>query len=135
MKDSRLKYVEICNEFNARATQVDLFCKQSQMVCTKLARKLATENPNTQHEFERSEYLKEFVMKTAKNNEATVELLSYMKGFLQDIMDDSAVLIEGAILRDKLKDQSTTIEILMQTQTDLVDDLRRRVKADIKPTA
>lgn len=135
MKDSRLKYVEISNEFNNRATQVDLFCKQSQIICTKLAKKLATENPKTQHEFERSEYLKEFVMKTAKNNEATVELLMYIKGFIQDIMDDSAVLIEGAVLRDKLKDQSTTIEILMQTQTDLVNDLRGRIKANFKPTA
>lgn len=135
MKDSRLKYVEILDAFNCRATEVDLFCKQSQRICEKLAKKLAADKPKTAHEFEKSEYLKEFVVKVSKNNERTIELLMYIKGFLQDILDDSAVLIEGAVLREKLKDQSTTIEILMQTQTNLVNDLRRGIKANFKPTA
>lgn len=130
MKDSRLKYLEISDAFNARATEVDLFCKQSQLICEKLAKKLSREKADP-----RNEYLREFVVKVAKNNERTIELLSYMKGFLQDILNDSQVLIDGAILRDKLKDQSITIEVLMETQNKLVDDLRGRIKADIKPTA
>jgi hypothetical protein len=113
MKDSRQKYVDISIAFNNRATELDLFCKQSQRICERVAKRLATERPKTPLEFERQEYLKEFVLKTSQTNERTIELLGYVKGFLEDILEDSKVLIDGAILRDKLKFQSATIEILM----------------------
>jgi hypothetical protein len=113
MKDSRQKYLDISTAFNNRATELDLLCKQSQRVCEALAKHLAKDKPKTPHELEKSEYLKDFVLKTSKNNERTIELLAYMKGFLEDILEDSKVLIDGAILRDKLKFQSATIEILM----------------------
>lgn len=111
MKDSRQKYVDISEAFNNRASEVDLFCKQSQRVCERIAKRLASEKPKTPAEFERAEYLKDFVLKTSKNNEATLLLLAYIKGFLIDILEDSQVLIDGAILRDKLQFQSDTINL------------------------
>ena len=131
MKDSILKYIEISTAFNNRATAVDLFCKQSQRVCEKLASKLAADKPKTPQEFERSEYLKDFVVKVSKNNEATIELLTYIKGFLIDILDDSRVLIDGAILRDKLKFQSDTIEIMMKQRDDITGVLFEDAKNEI----
>lgn len=127
MKDSRQKYLDISTAFNSRATEVDLFCKQSQRVCEMLAKYLAKEKPKTALEFERVEYLKDFVMKTAKNNEATLQLLVYMKGFLADILEDSKVLIDGAILRDKLQFQSDTIELMQQMADKKVYDLKNEI--------
>lgn len=111
MQDSRHKYLDIAQGFNARATEVDLFCKQSQRVCESLAKKLAAKKCKTPEEFEANEYWKDFVLKTCKNNEATMDLLKFMHGFLIDIMEDSKVLMEGAVLRDKLQFQSDTIEV------------------------
>jgi len=130
MKDSRQKYLDISTAFNNRATEIDLFCKQSQRICEMLANHLAKEKPKTAKEFERVEYLKDFVLKTSKNNEATLELLLYIKGFLIDILDDSKVLMEGAILRDKLKFQSDTIELLQETQNKMVNDFFREHKTN-----
>lgn len=122
MKDTRLKYVEVLGAFTSRATEIDLYCKQSQRICEMMAKRLAKVKPKTPEAFERVEEMKDFILKTSKNNEATVELLKYIRGFLIDVIEDSKVLIDGAILRDKLEIQSTTIELLMQTQNKLVND-------------
>lgn len=132
MKDSRLKYLEISETFNNRASEIDLFCKQSQRICELLANRLATKKVKTQAEFENNEYWKEFVLKTALNNERTIELMLWMKGLLTDILEDSQVLIDGAILRDKLKFQSDTILVMMETQNKLTSDLLSSYKANIK---
>jgi len=52
-------------------------------------------------------------MKTAKNNESTLELLAYMKEFLQDVINDSTTLMEGALINDRLQLQSDTIEAMI----------------------
>lgn len=131
MKDSRQKYLDISTAFNNRATELDLFCKQSQRVCELLAKKLASERPKTAHEFEKLEYLKEFVLKTSQSNERTIEFLLYVKGFIEDILDDSKVLIEGAILRDKLKFQSDTILIMQQQEDESVRAIYNLKKNEI----
>lgn len=130
MKDSRHKYLDIAQGFNARATEVDLFCKQSQRICELLANRLASKKCKTPAEFENNEYWKDFVMKTAKNNEATIDLLKFMHGFLIDIMEDSKVLMEGAVLRDKLQFQSDTIEVMINEREKQVNEIRTRNKAN-----
>ena len=117
MKDSRQKYLDISHTFNNRATEIEMFCKQSQRVCELLANRLASKKPKTPAEFENNEYWKEFILKQAQNNQATIELLAYMKGLLIDVLEDSKVLMDGAILRDKLQFQSDTI-VLMQRQNE-----------------
>jgi len=113
MKDSRQKYLDISHAFNCRATEIDLFCKQSQRVCELLANRLASKKPKTPAEFENNEYWKEFILKTSSNNQKTIELLSIMKDFLQDVIDDSSALMEGASIRDVIKFQSDTIEVMI----------------------
>lgn len=131
MKDSRTKYVEISEAFNNRASEIDLFCKQSQRICERLAKHLANARPKTQEETERVDYLKDFVVKVSKNNDATIDLLMYMKGFITDILEDSKVLMEGAILRDKLKFQSDTIEILNHELNDRVLLLKNEISNEL----
>jgi hypothetical protein len=125
-KDSRLKYIEMVNQFRDRANTVDFQCKASQRICERLAKTLTKERPKTPLEFERHEYLKDFILKTSANNEATLELLNWMNGFLQDIATDAKVLIDGAILRDKLDFQSETIQLISQQRDELVNDLCKR---------
>jgi len=113
MKDRRLKYIDVCHAFESRASEIDLFCKQSQRVCELLASRMAAKKPKTPAEFENNEYWKDFIMKTAKNNESTLQLLAYMKEFLQGVIDDSSALMEGALINDRLQLQSDTIEAMI----------------------
>jgi hypothetical protein len=110
MKDSRLKYLEISEAFNNRATSVALFCKRSQKICELLANRLATKKVKTPAEFENTEYWKNWILETSRNNQETIELLDYMKGLLVDIMEDSKVLMDGAVMRDRLNFAVETIE-------------------------
>lgn len=128
MGDKRQKYLDITQAFNARATEVDLFCKQSQRTCEILAKKLASKKCKTPEEFEANEHWKDFVLKTCKNNEATIDLLKYMHGFLLDIVEDSKVLMAGAVLRDKLQFQSDTIEVMIAAREVEVEKIRQQRK-------
>jgi len=113
MKDRRLKYIDVCHAFNARASEIDLFCKQSQRVCELLANRLASKKPKTPTEFENNEYWKEFILKSSSNNQSTIELLAYIKDFLQEVINDSSALMDGAKLRDQAQLQSDTIEVMI----------------------
>lgn len=127
-KDRRFKYIEMPREFQGRASTVDFHCKQSQAICEKLASFVARQKAKTPDDFEKLEYFSEFIVKTAKNNEETLSLLNYMRGFLQDIADDAKVLTEGAILRDKLDFQSDTLQLVTQQRDDLVNEICGRNK-------
>lgn len=130
MKDSRQKYLDIQIAFNNRATEIELFCKQSQRILEVLANRLASKKTKTPAEFENNEYWKAFIAKQAQNNDLTIDLLLYMKGFLSDILQDSQVLIDCAILRDKLQFQSDTIEVMINEREKQVDEIRARHKGN-----
>jgi hypothetical protein len=132
MKDSRQKYLDISEAFNNRATEIELFCKQSQRICELLANRLSTKKVKTPVEFENNEYWKDFIMKTAQNNERTIELMNYMRGFLTDILEDSKVLMDGAILRDKLKFQSDSIELIGMKEDEKVKTLYQNKLNEIR---
>lgn len=124
-KDSRLKYVEMGAVFKDRASAVDLNCKLSQKSCERFALYLAKQKPKTPEQFEKVEVLKDFVLKTSKANEEMMLLIDYMKGLIEDIATDSKVLIDGAILRDKLKFQSDTIESGWMLREEMVETIRK----------
>lgn len=131
MKDSRQKYLDISEAFNNRATEIDLYCKQSQRLCEQIAKRLAKANPKNGDAFERVEEMKDFILKTSKANERTIEFIQYVKGLLGDVLEDSKVLIDGAILRDKLNFQSDTILIQFQQQEDQVRAIYNLKKNEI----
>lgn len=122
-KDSRLKYVEMGTVFKDRASAVDLNCKLSQKSCERFALYLAKQKPKTPEQFEKVELLKDFVLKTSKANEEMMLLIDYMKGLIEDIATDSKVLIEGAILRDKLKFQSDTIQRITEQRNEAIAEI------------
>ena len=130
-KDSRLKYVEMPREFNHKANEITIACRQMLRSGEQIAKELSRAKVNTGPEFERNEALKDFVLKSAQSTEKMLDLLTYMTGFLNDIAADAKVLIDGAILRDKLKDQSLKIENLMDHRDTLVKDLYDRRKDQI----
>lgn len=122
-KDSRLKYVEMGTVFKDRASAVDLNCKLSQKSCERFALYLAKQKPKTPEQFEKVEVLKDFVLKTSKANEEMMLLIDYMKGLIEDIATDSKILIEGAILRDKLKFQSDTIQRITEQRNEAIAEI------------
>lgn len=121
-KDARLKYVEMPKEFHNRANDINLTCKQQFRVCQQLAVRLAKERPKTPQEFEKNEYLKDFVIKTSQLNEQVLGLLSYTQDLLNAIAADSSV-VELALQNDTLRLQSETIEILTQQREDLIQQV------------
>ena len=144
MKDKKenrqIKYLEVCHAFNSRASEIDLFCKQSQRICELLAVRLASKQPKTPAEFENNEYWKNFILKTSSNNQATIELIAYIKEFVQEVIDDADILMKSADLLDKIQFQSDTIEIMRGQYDDLFiefgkckkDEISRRNTANIK---
>lgn len=121
-KDKRLKYLELPRVFHDRANMVSLTAKQHLRICQQLAVRLAKEKTKTPAEFERNEYMKDFVIKSAQLNEDTLTLLTYVEGVLNEIAADHS-LSDKAKQLDTLTFQSDTIQILTRQRDDLVKDL------------
>lgn len=116
-KDRRLKYVDLPRVFEQRASEVRISAKQHLRACERLAGHLSRQKPKDAQEFERVEWMKDFVMKTAELNERTIKLLENLRAELQAVADDAKALIEGGQLLDRLRDQSDVIK-LMQAARD-----------------
>lgn len=129
--DSRLKFLELPNQFKGRANDIALTCKQQFRVCEQLAVRLARERPKNQQEFEKNEYLKDFVIRTSQLNEQVLGLLDYCHELLNQIATDTNATAQ-AKEKDTLNFQSDTIRILTEQRDNLVKDLydeRKRVLA------
>lgn len=122
-KDNRLRYIEMVTVFRDRASAIDFQCKQSQRICEKLAKHIANDKPKSGKEFERHEYLKDFVLKTSTANETMIELLKYMNDLIQSLSDDARDLNAIAGLRDIIKFDQQTIQIITQQRNELLDEL------------
>lgn len=119
-RDKRLKYIDINQVFQNRTNDIRLRCKQSNRACEELAKTLVKAKPKDPESFEKVERLKEYVLKTSGLNDEILGLLDYMTGFLLDLSKDAQILIDGAVLRDKLMMQSDTIEMMTsQREEDL----------------
>jgi hypothetical protein len=129
--DARLKYIEMPNQFQGRANEISLTCKQHLRTCEALAKRLAFEKPKTKQEFEKVEYYKDFVIKSAELNEQVLGLVEYTHSLLSSIAADS-VLLEEAKTKDTLRLQSETIELLYQQNDKLVKDLHERLRENKK---
>lgn len=121
-KDSRLKFIELPRQFRGRANEVNLNCKQHLRVCEQLAVRLAREKPKTQQEFEKNEYLKDFVIKSSQLNENILNLLDYVQGVLNEIAGDSEA-VATALTKDTIRLQAETVEILINQREELVKNL------------
>ena len=109
-----LKYLELPTVFRTRANDIDIEAKRLLRTCDAMAKNLARARPKTPEEFERVEYLKKLIVEMAVHSEAVGGILTFLDGFLQDVMLDAKALCDGADLRNKLLDQSDTILILME---------------------
>ncbi len=107
-----LKYTELPAAFNNRANMIEITCKTSLRTCEVLAEHLSKVHPKTAIEFEKHESLKALVIKTAKSNEEVIDFIEYTKNFCEDVLSDVAILRQGAVTRNIIRDQSDTIMIL-----------------------
>jgi len=112
-RDKRLKYIDVNQVFHNRSNDMKLRLKQSNRACEELAKTLAKAKPKDSEGFEKVEKLKDYVIKTSALNDEVIQFIDYIHGLLMEIGEDSKVLIEGAVLRDKLMMQSDTIEMLI----------------------
>lgn len=126
--DKRLKYIDLNRVFHNRTQQIKLDLKMSNKSCEMLARHIAKMHPKTRIEQEQADKLSEYALNTAKLNDDILSLLDYIHGLLTDIGQDSQVLIEGAIIRDRLQMQSDNIEVLIDQREQAIKavyDLRK----------
>lgn len=129
MKDSTLKYLEIFKVFEIQANEVRMSCKVSQRACEALARRVGQVKAKTGPEFEKIEALKEFITTTSVANEKMIDTLSTVQGYLMEIASDCDDLVNVAKLKDKLKFQSDTIDLLLNENHQIIslrDEIRRR---------
>lgn len=126
--DKQLKYIDLNKVFHNRSNEIKLALKQSNRACVMLANHLAKEKPRTSLEMDRHGHLQEYVLKTSKLNDEVLELIDYIHGLLTEIGEDSKVLIDGAIIRDRLQMQSENIQALINTREEAIKavyDLRK----------
>lgn len=122
-KDNPLRYIDMVKVFNDRANAISFQCKTSMGTCERLAKHIANDKPKSAKDFERHEFLKDFVLKTSRANETMIDLLDYMKDFLQTLANDSKDLQKIAALKDVIKFDQQTIAIITQQRNDLMDEL------------
>lgn len=125
--DARLRYLEMPMQFRGRANDIALTAKQHLRTCEALAKRLASERPKTKQEFDKIEYYKDFVIKTSELNDQVIGLLDYTRDLLNTIAADSA-LLEDAKVKDTLRLQSETIELLYQRNDKLEKDLHEQLR-------
>lgn len=129
------KYLELPQAFQMKASEIDIISKQHLRICEKLATHLAKQHPAEPKEFERVEYMKDFVLKSADLNEKTIDLLHYVKSIIQEIADDVSSLREGAALTAKVKLQGEKIMQVMKERDELQDELNQLKHERRKDTA
>lgn len=119
-QESRMwKYLELPQIFQMKAAEIDMTCKQHLRVCERLAGHLAKQKPKNPKEFEQNEYLKDFVVKSAELNEKTVELITYMKGQVEEICKDARTLTDSDKMTYALRAQAEKIEALIKDNEEL----------------
>lgn len=114
------KYLELPQFFQQKAGEIDVLCKQHLRVCERLAAHVAKQKPKTPQEFERVEYLKDFVVKSAELNDRTSEILGYVKERIQDVCSDVTAIKEGAQLKAIIRDQGEKIEKLIKERDEFM---------------
>lgn len=130
-KDNLLKYVEFPKRFHHMANEILITHKQHLRACEKLAKYLGTVKPKGAKEFEQNEWLKDFVIKTAQNNESTIVLLEYVQALLSEVNQDALMLIDGANVQNQLRDQSDAILMLRNSREELVKMLYKQKKYEL----
>lgn len=125
-----LKYIEIKRSFESLASETRVRTKQSQATLERLAKHLARQKPKDGPEFERVEFLKDFVVKTADANESVLKLIGSIHKGLNDIYEDAEQLCNVAFLQDRVKDQSEVIIMLMNHRDELIKQLYEKRSRD-----
>lgn len=121
--DKKLKYIDINRVFHNRTQQIKLDLKLSNKACEMLAVHVSKRNPKTRIEQEQHDKLTQYALSTSKLNDEVLSLLDYMHGLLTDIGKDSEVLIQGAIIRDRLQMQSDNIEVLIDQREKAIKEV------------
>jgi hypothetical protein len=127
--DERLKYVEMPHKFYNIANDIKIASLQQIRQCEEFAKELSRVNPKTPGQFEKSERMKQFLISTHDLNTRTVALIGYIHDFLGKVAQDANTLIEGAVLRDKLKEAGISLEYAWQQRDELIKQLNDRGKA------
>lgn len=119
-KDSRLKYVEMPIMFYNIANDIEITCRQNMRRCEDYAKRIQHLNPKKLEDIERLEKMKQFLLSSHDQSTRTIMLLDKIKNFLSDVTEDASTLIQGAILRDKLKDASESLEIAWKQRDEAI---------------
>ena len=125
-----LKYLEIANQFKHLADETRVRTKLSQATLEKVAKHLARQSPKDGPEFERVEFLKDFVVKTADANESVLKLIEMAHNGFTEIYQDIEALVNVAFLQDRLKDQSDTILVLTAQRDEAIKALYENRKGN-----
>lgn len=137
--DSRMwKYLELPQEFQRRAGEIDLTAKQHARIIERLAKHLARQRPKAPEEFERVEYLKEFAVKSAVLNDQVINLLAYLRDRINEMYADYEAFRDGARLSRVIRDQGERLDQITNERDELeneLNELKRKLRGAHPATA
>jgi hypothetical protein len=104
-----LKYLDLPKIFMAKSVEVTIAIKQQNRMIEEL---IPTVKGN--------EKMADFLIKSAETNEAVESMLVYLKDLLQEVAHDANFLVEGAKVRNKLKDMQYLVDTAVRQREILI---------------
>jgi hypothetical protein len=121
-----MKYLEYPKQFHDKARNLEIDCRRQERELIIFAKRLNSIRVKRKEDFLELEKMKDFLVVSAEMNTRTLNMLEWTHKLLQEISLDATAVIDGAKLRDQLKDNADTLESLLAHREKLAKEYAGR---------
>jgi hypothetical protein len=121
-----MKYLEYPKQFQDKARNLEIDCRRQERELIIFAKRLNSIRVKRKEDFLELEKMKDFLVVSAEMNTRTLNMLEWTHKLLQEISLDATAVIDGAKLRDQLKDNTDTLESLLAHREKLAKEYAGR---------
>jgi hypothetical protein len=121
-----MKYLEYPKQFQDKARNLEIDCRRQERELIIFAKRLNSIRVKRKEDFLELEKMKDFLVVSAEMNTRTLNMLEWTHKLLQEISLDATAVIDGAKLRDQLKDNADTLESLLAHREKLAKEYAGR---------
>lgn len=118
-----LKYLDLPRIFMAKSVEITIAVKQQNRTIEELIPQVKG-----------NEKMADFLIKSADTNEAIESMLMYLKDLLQEVANDANFLVEGAKVRNKLKDMQYLVDTAVRQREIAISTKATDLPESVKPT-
>lgn len=105
------KYFELPKQFHEKSVELEVLVRQSTRLINELIQHVRG-----------NEKQSDFLVHSAKINEQVLEFLAWQKNINQEILNDSKAIIEGARLRNQMRDYLDMINVLVNQRETVINE-------------